>query len=540
MKVNYLHNGTKVQKIVERQKLSTFNFQLSTIFRNFAKVTEKLMAQGLTQIQEQKLTQEQQQRLNAQQVMIMRLLEMPIAQLEQNVQTEMDENPALEGDNTNVDVNDNINDSIEGESETGEQEERKDELDEVLDRMDRDDRMDISDYERTKNYDPDADQEERIFGNIESFYDCLHDQVHEHSLTERQEMIMDYLIGNLDGDGLLRKDLAQLSDEIAVHEYIDVSEDEIEKVLTILQSFDPAGVGAQSLQQCLLIQIFRKNPTPLTKLMHRVIDECYDDFTHKKWNKICQKLDISERTAEEVLAEIKKLNPRPGASLSETIGRNTQQVTPDFVVESDEDGNLSFTLTKGRVPDLYVSRDFQEMIEAYRQNPTSMTRRDKEALVYAQQKMSRAQLYIEAVRQRQRTMSITMKALLKRQRAYFLSGDDSDLKPMVLKDVAEDTGFDISTISRVCNSKYVDTPWGGTIQLRSLFSHSFNTESGEEVSTREVKNVLRELIEGEPADKPLSDFKLATEMSKRGYPIARRTVAKYREQMGIPISSLRK
>ncbi len=495
------------------------------------------MAQELTQIQEQRLTQEQQQRLNAQQVMVMHLLQMPIAELEQNVQTEMDENPALEGDYENVNGNDNVNDN--GNGNDSEEDERRDELDEVLNRMDSDDRMETSDYERANNRDPDADQEEKIFGNVESFYDRLHDQVHEHSLTERQEMIMEYLIGNLDGDGLLRKELVQLSDEIAVHEYIDVSEDEIEKVLTILQSFDPAGVGAQSLQQCLLIQIFRKKPTPLTKLMHRVIDECYDDFTRKRWDRICQKLDISERTGEEVLAEIRKLNPRPGASLSETVGRSMQQVMPDFTVDSDEEGNLTFALTRGKVPDLRVSRDFKEMIEAYRQNPASMTRRDKEALVYAQQKVSRAQMYIEAVSQRQRTMRLTMKALLKRQKAYFLSGDDSDMKPMILKDVAEDTGLNMTTVSRVCNSKYVDTPWG-IIPLRSLFSQRFDTGDGEEVSTREVKSALRELIEGEPAGKPLSDIKLAAEMKKRGYPIARRTVAKYREQMGIPTSALRK
>ena len=498
------------------------------------------MAQNLTQVQEQQLVQEQQQRLSAQQVMVIRLLEMPIAQLEQNVQTEMDENPALEAkseDYDNVNVNDNVNDNDEGSDL--EQEERQDELDKVLDSMDSDDRLETGNYDRANNSDPDADQEERIFGNTESFYDKLHEQMHEQSLTERQEIIMEYLIGNLDSDGLLRKDLTQLSDEIAVHEYIDVSEDEIEKVLTILQSFDPAGVGAQSLQQCLLIQIFRKKPTPVTKLMHRVINECYDEFTHKRWDRICKKLSISEYAAEEVLAEIKKLNPRPGAALGETMGRNIQQVTPDFIVESDDEGNLSFTLTNGRVPELHVSRDFEEMIDAYRQNPDSMTRRDKEALVYAQQKVNRAQMYIEAIRQRQHTMRITMKSLLKRQKAYFLSGDDSALKPMKLKDIADDTGLNITTISRVCNSKYADTPWG-TILLKTLFSQAFDTGGGEEVSTREIKSALRDLIDSEPANKPLSDIKLAAELKKRGYPIARRTVAKYREQMGIPTSTLRK
>lgn len=529
------------------------------------------MAQELrnTQEQEQRLVQEQQQRLNAQQVMVMRLLEMPIAQFEQSVQTEMDENPALEGerdginsadnaasdsdgadfnsgdgaassnDATGFNANDGAASAGDGADGSDEREARREELDEVLDRLDRDDRLESSDYDRQNNSDPDADQEERIFGNTESFYDRMREQVHEHSLTERQELIMEYLIGNLDSDGLLRKDLVQLSDEIAVHEYIDVTEDEIEKVLTVLQSFDPAGVGAQSLQQCLLIQIFRKQPSPLTKLMHRVIDECYPEFTHRRWDKIEKKLGISATVAEEVFAEIRKLNPRPGAALGEAMGRNTQQVTPDFTIDIDEDGNLSFALTKGRVPALRVSQDFMEMISAYRQNPSSMTRRDKEALVYAQQKVNRSLMYIEAVKQRQQTMRATMRAIMKRQKAYFLSGDDSDLKPMKLQDVADDTGLDISTVSRVCNSKYADTPWG-MIQLKSLFSKAFDTGDGTEVSTREIKSVLRDLIQSEPKGNPMSDIQLADELKKRGYPIARRTVAKYREQMGIPVSSLRK
>ena len=500
------------------------------------------MAQELryTQEQQQKLTQEQQQRLNMQQVMMMRLLEMPITQLEQNVQTELDENPALEVervDDDDVNGNDNGNDNGDGNGNGDD--DARDELDEVLDSLDRDDRMETSNYERQNNTDPDADQEERIFGNAESFYDRMHEQMHEHSLTERQEMIMEYLIGNLDGDGLLRKDLVQLSDEIAVHEYIDVSEEEIEKVLTILQSFDPAGVGAQSLQQCLLIQIFRKKPTPVTRLMHRVIDECYPEFTHRRWDKIQKKLDISKTTADEIFAEIRKLNPRPGAALGETMGRNTQQVTPDYSVYIDEDGNLSFTVNNGRVPQLSVSHDFQEMIAAYRQNPASMTRRDKEALVYAQQKVNRSMMFIEAVKQRQKTMRAAMQVLLRRQKEYFLSGDDSDLKPMKLQDVADDMGMDISTVSRICNSKYVDTPWG-IIQMKSLFSHSYSTGDGEEVSTRKIKSALRSLIDNEPKDSPLSDTILAAELKKMGYSIARRTVAKYREQMGIPVSMLRK
>lgn len=475
--------------------------------------------------------------------MVVRMLEMPLAQLEQNVQAEMDENPALEGeepdfagDRTEREADDSDGgDDFEAEEE---RKEREDELDSALDSLDRDDRMDSSNYERANNNDPDADQEERIYGNTESFYDSLRDQMREHTLTERQEMIMEYLIGSLDNDGLLRKELSAVSDEIAIKEYMDVSEDEIEHCLTILQSFDPAGIGAQSLQQCLLIQIFRRQPSHVTSLMHRVINECYTDFAKKRWKRITERLGLSEYTAEEVFSEIRKLNPRPGAALGETMGRNTQQVTPDFVIDVDEDGNISFTLNRGKMPQLYVSRDFENMIDAYRQNPQSMTRGDKEALLYAQQKVSRARSYIEAIQQRQKTMTDTMRSIIALQKAYLTSGDEADMKPMILKDVAGRAGVDISTVSRVCSSKYAETPWG-IIPLKKLFSDAYDTGNGEAVSTRIIKNALRELINSEANGKPLSDIKLAEEMKKMGYPIARRTVAKYREQLGIPPSNLR-
>lgn len=521
------------------------------------------MAQELVNIQQQEQHLAQQQRLTALQVMVVRMLEMPLPQLEQNVQTEMDENPALEGeqpfdaeftssDSLSASVADSQTDGMEAASDSmddgnydmedreQEREERADELEKVLDRLDYDDRMEQSDYERTNsNNDPDADQEERIFGNTESFYDKLYEQMGEQSLTERQTLIMDYLIGSLDSDGLLRKDLAILSDEIAIHEYIDVTEDDIEPVLNILQSFDPAGIGAQSLQQCLLIQIFRKQPSHLTSLMRTVISDYYELFAKKHWRKIAQKMNMDETTAEEVFGEIRKLNPRPGASLGETMGRNIEQVTPDFSLEVNDDGAIAFTLNKGKMPELFVSKDFEEMIDTYRQSPESMTRRDKEALVYAQQKVNRAKMFIDAIRQRQLTMTMTMRALIALQHKYLLSGDETDLHPMILKDVAERAGLDISTVSRVCNSKYIETTWG-IIPMKSLFSDGYNTGNGDEVSTREIKKALQDLVAREPKGKPLSDIKLAAEMKRLGYPIARRTVAKYREQLGIPPSNLRR
>lgn len=494
------------------------------------------MAQKLinSQIQEQQLSQVQQQRLNAQQVMFVRMLEMPLTQFEEYVHTEMDENPALEPE---ISENSDFSDNNEGNNN----ENGNNDIDDVLDRYD-DDRYD-DDYipKATASY---ASQEKggndtTVWGDSESFYDFLHKQMGEQDLTERQELIMNYIIGSLDSDGLFRKDITSLSDELAIHEYIDVSPEEIEKVLTILQGFDPAGIGAQSLQQCLLIQIFRKKPTPLTKLMYQVISDNYEDFTRKRWKKIEEKMQMDNITSEKVFGEIRKLNPRPGAALGETMGKNTQHVTPDFIIKIEEDGRITFTMPKGNTPQLHISQDFEDMVQGYKQNPSSMTRSDKEALVYAQQKISRARAYIDAIRQRQQTMSLTMKTIIKLQKKYILSGDEGDLNPMKLKDIADRTNLDISTISRVCASKYAELPWG-IISLKNFFSEAYDTGDGETVSTKEIKKALQELVDNEPQGKPLSDIHLAAELKKLGYPIARRTVAKYREQLGIPTSNLRR
>ncbi len=495
------------------------------------------MAQKLvnTQVQEQQLAQVQQQRLNAQQVMYVRMLEMPLTQYEEYVKTEIDENPALEPD---IQENSDSTDSYEGGEETGNSNE---DIDAAIDRYD-DDRYD-DDYVPTASASyatSDKDGNETpVWGNSESFYDTLHSQMGEQDLTERQELIMDYIIGSLDSDGLFRKDITNLSDEIAIHEYIDVSPEEIEKVLTILQGFDPAGIGAQNLQQCLLIQIFRKKATPLTKLMYQVISDYYEDFTRKHWKKIEEQMQMDSITAEKVFGEIRKLNPRPGAALGETMGRNTQHVTPDFIVTVGEDGEIYFSMPKGRIPQLHVSQDFENMIQGYRQNPNSMTRSDKEALLYAQQKVSKAKAYIDAMKQRQQTMALTMKTIISLQRKFILSGDESDLVPMKLKDIADRTNMDMSTVSRVCASKYAEMPWG-IIQLKSFFSEGYDTGDGETVSTKEIRKALKELIDNEPQGKPLSDIRLAAELKKMGYPIARRTVTKYREKMGIPTSNLRR
>ena len=337
----------------------------------------------------------------------------------------------------------------------------------------------------------------------------------------------------------LCKKYKSLSDEIAVHEYIDVTEEELERVLTVLQGFDPPGIGAQSLQQCLQIQILHRKPTPVTKLMHTVVSDYWNDFSHKHWQRIADAMQMSEATAEEVFREIRRLNPRPGASLGEAMGRSTEQVIPDFIITWDDDEVIRLAINKGKVPRLRVSRDFEELIDTYRQSSSTMTRTDKEALLYAQQKVYRARSYIEAIEQRRHTMMLTMQVVIRLQRKYILSGDDSDLRPMKLKDVADIAGVDLSTVSRVCSTKYVQLPWG-IIRAKQFFSAKYDVGGGEEVSTREIKNTLQDIIDQEDKKHPLSDIRIAAELKKKGYPIARRTVAKYREQLGIPIAALRK
>ena len=318
-----------------------------------------------------------------------------------------------------------------------------------------------------------------------------------------------------------------------------MSEAEIADAVRTLQTFDPAGIGARNLQECLLLQIRRRPKSDTRRRMEDVITKCYDEFMNKRWDKISAQLGYDEATAAAVNAELLRLNPKPGSALGETEGRNLQQITPDFIVDTADDGTVTFTVNGGHVPELYVSPSFAAMADGYRKNKASMNRRDKEALLYAKEKVERARGFIDAVKQRRHTLYVTMKAIIDIQRKYFQDGDEGDLKPMILKDVAERAGLDISTVSRVSNMKYAQTRWG-TFRLRHFFSDSVKTGSGEEMSTRRVKAALRDIIDKEDKSRPLSDDAIKDMMTAQGYPVARRTIAKYREQMGIPVARLRK
>ena len=404
---------------------------------------------------------------------------------------------------------------------------------------------DIPDYKLQENNRSKDEQAEDIpFSDSTSFYEILKEQLRERNLTEHQCDLVEYLIGSLDDDGLLRKSLESICDELAIYAGIESTEEELEEALNILQDFDPAGIGARSLQECLLIQIRRKKeeektPSPILNLEERIIRECYEEFTRKHWEKIIKKLDIDEETFQETITEITKLNPRPGASLGEAIGRNLQQIVPDFIVETYDDGTINVSLNNRNVPELRMSRDFTEMVEEHTKNRANQSKESKEAMMFLKQKMDAAQGFIDAVRQRQNTLMTTMQAIIDLQRPFFLEGDESLLKPMILKDVAERTGLDISTISRVSNSKYVQTNYG-IYPLKYFFSDGYTTEDGEEMSVREIRKILKECIEGEDKKKPLTDDELADILKEKGYPIARRTVAKYRQQLNIPVARLRK
>ena len=488
------------------------------------------MAQGSRQIQSQ--AQQQIQTLSPQQILVVKLLELPAIELEDRIHAELLENPALE-EGKEESTTDEYMDEHSSEENTD------NEYDSLNDYLTEDD---IPDYKLQENNRSKGEQVEEIpFSDITSFYEILRDQLRERNLTEHQQELAEYLIGSLDDDGLLRKSLDSISDELAIYVGVNTSEEELEEVLSIIQDFDPAGIGARSLQECLLLQIRRKDghTTPINSLEERIITDCYEEFTRKHWEKIMKRLDINEELLEEAISEITKLNPRPGASLGEAIGRNLQQIVPDFIVETFDDGVISVSLNNRNIPELRMSRDFTEMVEEHTKNKANQTKESKEAMMFLKQKMDAAQGFIDAVKQRQNTLMTTMEAIVNQQKPFFLEGDESLLKPMILKDIAEQTGLDISTISRVSNSKYAQTNYG-IYPLKFFFSDGYITEDGEEMSVREIRKILKECIDNEDKKKPLTDDELADILKEKGYPIARRTVAKYRQQLNIPVARLRK
>ena len=497
------------------------------------------------QIQEQRQEQKLQQSISQQQLLQAQLIELPVQQLIDRIETELHDNGALEPATETLTELPDYQDSPEGTDNADnaddyeqqrEREDRQDELDRALEGFGRDD-DELPVYSGGRSLADDA--EERVYGSTESFYDQLIDQVNMLDLDERQRYIMEYLIRSLEDDGLLRASLEGIVDELAIYHNIDTNEQEIEALLHELQQLDPPGIGARSLQECLLLQIDRRKPSHMTTLMRRVVTDLFDTFTNKRWDKLQHELGLGEAETEELVHELRRLNPKPGASMGEAVGRSMQQITPDFIVETHDDGTVTFALNNGDVPQLQIAETFADLLKTYRDNKEGLSRQMKEALLYTKQKVDAAQNFIDAVKTRQHTLYVTMKAIIHWQHRFFVEGDEALLRPMILKDIAERTHLDISTISRVCNSKYAQTRWG-IFPLKFFFSDGFVTESGEELSTREIKATLRELIDTEDKKKPLTDDALSDLLKAKGYPVARRTVTKYRLQMNIPTARMRR
>lgn len=506
------------------------------------------------QVQEQRQEQRLQQSISQQQLLQAQLIELPVQQLIDRIETELHDNGALEPVvNEGPEYSDYADYSEDSESVEGtdsnegaenadpyerqmEREERQDALDQALAGFGRDDE-ELPVYSGGRSSADDA--EERVYGSSESFYDQLIDQVRMLDLDEHQRYIMEYLIRSLEDDGLMRASLEGIADELAIYHNVETSEKEVESLLHELQQLDPPGIGARSLQECLLLQIDRREPSRLTTLMRRVVSEQFDDFTNKRWNRLQREFGLGDAELEELVRELRRLNPKPGASMGESVGRSMHQITPDFIVDTHDDGTVTFTLNNGDVPQLQIAETFADLLKTYRDNKDGMSRQMKEALLYTKQKVDAAQSFIDAVRTRQHTLYITMKAIIQWQHHYFEEGDEALLRPMILKDIAEKTHLDVSTVSRVCNSKYAQTRWG-IHPLKFFFSDGFVTESGEELSTREIKAALRDIIDNEDKKKPLTDDALSDLLKAKGYPVARRTVTKYRLQMNIPTARMRR
>ena len=488
--------------------------------------------------QEQTQTQQNLQQISQQQLLVVKLVEMPLVQFEEKVKDELNENGALEENLPDDDYTTDNNFSTDApENETFEQqnerEERQDELKNALEYMGRDDQMESPAQTRwTEDY------IEPVFGNTESFYDLLKQQIGEHDLNERQQIIMETLIASLDEIGRLRPSIKEIHDDLDIYRYIDATDEEIEEMIRLLQTFDPPGIGARNLQECMLLQINRKADSPVKQQMLTVVTHHYDELKKNHWSRIQRAMHLNDEEKATLLKEIRKLNPKPGAALGEAIGKSQQQITPDFIVDTSDDGQVTFSINQGRIPDLHIAPSFIEIIDLYK-NKDQLNRREKDDLTYTRDRVDRAKNFIEAIRQRRITLYKTMKAIIDIQLKFFQEGDDADLRPMKLKDIADRTELDISTVSRVCNQKYAQTRWG-TYSLKYFFSASYVTNEGDEFSTREIKSALKRIVDEEDKEHPLSDEALSQKMKEAGYPISRRTVNKYREQLNIPVARLRK
>ncbi len=477
----------------------------------------------------QKLQLKLSQKLSPQQIQLMKLIQLSTLEFEQRLSREIEENPALDTVNDNNEIE---KDEFDFEENNEKQESSDDEID-ISDYLTDDD---IPEYNlRTNNY---SEENEKAipYAAGTSFNQFLKNQLHSFSFKDEELKIAEFILGSLDQFGYLRRELIDISDDLAFTMGINADEDRIQKILDKIYLLDPAGIGAKDLQQCLLLQLKRKKINKNVSYATKIIKDLFDEFSKRHFDKIKSKLNISDEDLKESIYEIEKLNPKPGGAYNETTKINSS-IVPDFTVEV-LDGEVKLKLNSRNAPDLYVSEEYKNMLSGYSESKEK-SKSQKDAVMFIKQKLDSAKWFIEAIKQRNQTLIMTMSAIVNFQKEYFLSGDEKKLKPMILKDIAEEITMDISTISRVANSKYVDTPYG-TKLIKSFFSEGIKNSKGEEISTIEVKKTLEAIIESENKQKPLTDDQLTKLLNKEGYPIARRTVAKYREMIGAPVARLRR
>ena len=468
-------------------------------------------------MQKQGLELKQTQRLSPLQIQTIKLIELPVQELEQKIRSELEENPVLD-------------DGPDPDKQQDDDQPKDISIDEIKDDGD------IPAYKtRINNWGKDPRPEYNTFSVRESFTESLMDQLGYRNLDERSYQIGAFIIGSLDSDGYLRRGVESLVDDMAFRAGMEVTETEVEKMLEVVQEFDPAGVGARDLRECLLLQLKARTQTQDVRDAYRILNEQFLEFTNRHFNKVMSRLGLDEARLKAAISCITRLNPAPGGQLDDSYVEQAQQIVPDFVLE-EHDGELSFTMPRFNIPELRVNSKYAKMVTDAKE---SGDRSQKEAATFIRQKIDSAKWFIEALKQRQNTLQRTMQAILDFQHDYFLDGDDARLKPMVLKDIAEKTGFDISTISRVVNSKYIETHFG-IYPLKYFFSEGMENSEGDEVSTRELKKALKDCVDAENKKKQLTDEQLVVEMEKRGYKVARRTIAKYRGQLGIPLARWRK
>ncbi|MBS9767943.1 MAG: RNA polymerase factor sigma-54 [Flavobacteriaceae bacterium] len=470
------------------------------------------------------------QKLSPQQIQLMKLIQMPTLAFEQDLKRELEENPALEVGKETTD------DTISNEDlyeDVGNEHIDADDIN--IDEYLSDD--EIPAYRmHSNNYSADDEDKQVPYASGISFTQHLKNQMRTYRLNEREQIITNFLIGSIDESGYLRRDLEDISDDLAFTQNLMVDIDELETLLEKVQELDPIGVGARTLKECLLIQLRHKTQRPSVTLAIHILEDTFDYFIKKHYQKIISKYNVTEDDLRDAISEIEKLNPKPGGSFVEG-NKIAEQVIPDFTITITE-GVLELTLNGRNAPELHVSREYNEMFKGYKESKTK-SKSQKEAVLFIKQKLDSAKWFIDAIKQRQQTLLLTMNAIMHYQEEYFLTGDEQKLRPMILKDIADKIDMDVSTVSRVASSKYVSTPYG-TKLIKEFFSESMTNSDGESVSTTEIKTILEEIIQGENKKKPLTDDKLSQLLKEKGYPIARRTVAKYREQLGLPVARLRK